>query len=156
MKIEEFNENQAIELSSLIKRNLIEINSQDYPKEVINYLIECYSAENLRINSKTQYIIVAIKNEEIIGTGGLANFGNKEEPNYYGVAMFIKPEVHKNGIGKIILHLLEGKAKTLDAKKITVRAAKGSEGFYKKLGYQYKNQKAVSDNTDSKEMEKEL
>jgi predicted N-acetyltransferase YhbS len=152
--IEEFKEYQADEISKLIKRNLLEINSQYYPTESINYLINEFTVEKLVKNSKYQNIYVAIEDSEIIGTGGLANYGSKEEPIYYGIAMFIKPELHGKGIGKQLLHRVEKKAIELGAKEIIIRAAKGSEYFYKKQGYKNRKQIAVKAKIEIEEMYK--
>jgi len=156
MIIEEFNEGQASGLSKLIYRNLLEINSKYYPADTINYLLYQFTKEMIIANSKKQHIYVAIINGDIVGTGGLANFGNEEEPMYFAVAMFIKPELHGNGIGTQILHRIEEKAKGLGANRIFLRAAKGSEEFYKKQGYSLRIQKIGKANIDVTEMDKEL
>jgi len=154
--IEEYKDKQANELSNLIHRNLLEINSKYYPTDTINYLQNEFTVEKINNQSKKQYIYVAIINREIVGTGGLANFGNEREPVYYGVAMFVKPELHGKGIGKQILHRVEEKAIELGANTMIIRAAKGSEEFYKKQGYKLRKQNTGKAKIEVNEMEKEL
>jgi GNAT superfamily N-acetyltransferase len=143
MIIDQIKPNQVNEVSTLIQRNLLEINSKDYPPEVIAYLVDCFSPEKILENTKTQKIYVAIDKDKLIGTGGLANFGSPERPSYYGVAIFVAPEYHRQGIGKQLMNAVEAKAIELGANKITVRAAIGARKFYEKLGYQYLDGKEV-------------
>jgi len=156
MIIEEIRDCQAEEVSILIRRNLQENNSKDYPPDIITYLLNCYSAENILANAKKQHIYVAIEDGKLIGTGGLANFGSLEKPSYYGVAMFVVPELQGKGIGSQILRKVEEKAKELGARKLTIRAAIGAQPFYEKLGYKYRNNQKLQDDSGNYIMEKEF
>ena len=143
MIIDQIKPDQVNEVSTLIQRNLLEINSRDYPPDVIAYLVDCFTPEKILENTKTQEIYVAIEEDKVVGTGGLANFGSYESPSYYGVTIFVAPEHHRQGIGKQLMKAVEAKAIELGAEKITVRAAIGAQKFYEKLGYQYFEGKEV-------------
>ncbi len=145
MNIEPFQTHQAKAVSDLIRRGLLEINSKDYPLEFITYLVDYFSPAQIEENAQVQHIFVALEAGKVIGTGGLANFGSAEKPDYYGVAVFVAPECQGQGIGKQLIAAVEAKAKEIGARKITVRAAIRAERFYEKLGYSYKDGKDILD-----------
>ena len=145
MNIEPFQTHQAKAVSDLIRRGLLEINSKDYPLEFITYLVDYFSPAQIEENAQVQHIFVALEAGKVIGTGGLANFGSAEKPDYYGVAVFVAPECQGQGIGKQLIAAVEAKAKEIGARKITVRAAIRAERFYEKSGYRYKDGKDILD-----------
>ena len=156
MIVEEMKRYQVEEVSALIKRNLQEINSRDYPPSFIALLIDAFSPENINQMLLTQQIFVATENGKVLGTGALANFGNNEEPSYYGVAMFVLPELHRNGIGTQIIRKIEAKAKELGAEKLIIRAAIGARIFYQKVGYNYCDVEQMQDENGNYVMDKTL
>jgi GNAT superfamily N-acetyltransferase len=137
MIIEKFQPSQAEAVSKLIRRGLLEINRKDYAMEVIISLVDYFTPAQLVANAQAQDIFVALEGEQVLGTAGLANFGSPEEPNYYGVAVFVLPECQGLGIGKQLMAAVEARAGELGAEKITVRAAINAQGFYLKLGYHF-------------------
>ena len=156
MNINKFHDHQAEEVAELIKRNLMEINSQYYPPAYMAAIVRDLSPEKRIENAKKEQLFVAMENDKVIGTGSLANFGSKEEPSYYGTAIFVIPELHRKGIGKRIMQKLEEKAVELGADKLIVRAAINARVFYEKLGYTYKDGIAVEDERGNYIMGKEL
>lgn len=139
MIIENFQASQAEEVAELIKRNLLEITSQYYSPEYVISLIDHHSPMQLLEKSRAQHIFVAVEDGKAIGTGSLANFGTPEIPSYYGTAIFVALDFHRQGIGKQIMQKVEEKALELGADKITVRAAINARQFYEKLGYTYRD-----------------
>ena len=139
MIIENFQTSQAEEVAELIKRNLLEITSQYYSPEYVISLIDHHSPMQLLEKSRAQHIFVAVEDGKAIGTGSLANFGTPEIPSYYGTAIFVALDFHRQGIGKQIMQKVEEKALELGADKITVRAAINARQFYEKLGYTYRD-----------------
>jgi GNAT superfamily N-acetyltransferase len=155
MRIELFQPLQAEAVSQLIRRALLEINSQDYPTAFIDYLVAYFSPQQIVENAQTQHLFVALQEAEVIGTGGLANFGSAEIPNYYAVAMFVSLEWQGRGAGKLLMAAVEAQARALGAKKITVRSAVSARGFYRKLGYRFKDGLEQPDEKGNYLMEKE-
>jgi GNAT superfamily N-acetyltransferase len=155
-RIEKFQPGQAEAVSRLIQRNLLEINSRDYPAEFISFLVEQFSPERVVENAQVQHLFVAVADEKVIGTGGLANFGSAETPRYYGVAVFVEPECQGKGIGQQIMAAVEAQAVELGAEKITVRAAIGARRFYEKLGYVFPGGEATQDDKGNYLLEKAL
>jgi GNAT superfamily N-acetyltransferase len=146
MRIERFQDFQADAVSSIIRRNLTEVNSKDYPEDIIRSLFEHFAPENILKNAQSQYTFVVIQDSEVVGTASLADFGSAESPNYYAVTIFVLPELHGQGIGTKLIKAVELKAWELEAKKITVRASITAKGFYQKLGYQFRDGEVLDDN----------
>jgi GNAT superfamily N-acetyltransferase len=137
MDLEKFQPGQAAAVSALIRRNLREINSRDYPADFIAFLVEEFSPERLVERALEQPTFVALKGAKVVGTAGLANFGSAADPQYYGVAVFVAPECQGQGVGQQLMEAVEALARDLGADKLTVRAAIGARGFYEKLGYRF-------------------
>jgi GNAT superfamily N-acetyltransferase len=156
MTIEKFKSHHADAVSNIIRRNLLEINSKDYPKEKIEEYVKYFSPEQMLQNSNSRHIFVAIENEKVVGTASLGNFGSEESPNYFALAVFIHPEFHSQGIGTGLMNKVENKAKELGAKKITVPAGITSKLFYKKLNYEFKDGLEEPDKDGNYLMEKAL
>jgi predicted N-acetyltransferase YhbS len=156
MIIDRFQASQAEEVAELIKRNLLEITSQYYSPEYVASLIEHHSPMQLLKKDRTQRIFVAIEDGDVIGTGTLVNFGTPETPSYFGTAIFVALELHKNGIGRQLMQKIEEAALDLGADKITVRAAINARQFYEKLGYTYRDGIELPDERGNFIMDKAL
>jgi putative acetyltransferase len=139
MRIEQFQSCQAEAVSNLIRRNLLEVNSQDYAEDAISALVAYFSPATLLENSRSQTIFVATQDGEVVGTASLDNFGSAESPSYYAVAVFVLPELQRQGIGLRLMEAVELKARELGAEKITLRASITAKGFYQKLGYRFRD-----------------
>ena len=156
MNIETFQTFHAEQVSNLIRRNLLEINSIDTNEQLITFLVDYFSPTKILENAKTQHIFVALEEGKVIGTAGLANFGNADEPSFYGVAVFVDPDCQGRGIGKLLMALVEAKANELGANKITVRSSISAQGFYKKMGYQFNDGEIILDGNGNYILEKAL
>ncbi len=156
MRIEPFQDCQAEAVSDLIRRNLLEVNSQDYTEDVINSLVAYFSPETLLKNSRSQTIFVATQSGAVVGTASLDNFGTAQSPSYYAVAVFVLPEHQRQGIGLRLMQAVELKARELGAEKITLRASITAKGFYQKLGYRFRDGGEKLDAHGTYIMEKEV
>ena len=156
MIIDRFQDFQAEEVANLIRRNLLEIISKYYSPDYVASLVNSFSSEQILEKARTQYIFVAIEEDNVIGTGSLADYGSTEMPSYYGTAIFIALEFQRKGIGKQIMQKVEAKAVEMGADKLTVRAARNARVFYEKLGYTYWNGIATQDEKGNYVMEKVL
>ena len=139
VKIETFMPSQAKAVAILIRDNILQIHTNDYPQDFIDMLLESFTAEKLIEKSISQHTFVATAEGKILGTAGLANFGDNTQPDYYAVAVFVQTGWHRQGIGNQLMAAIEDKAWRLGAERITVRAALNARGFYQHLGYQDKD-----------------
>ena len=144
--IRELTDSDLDEVSEIVTRNLLEINTKDYPMEEMLDSATRFSKENIKKTlSYRKKVFVAVKSNEIVGTAGLEADWNKVKDTYWILTVFVKPEYHNKGIGRILMEKLEEYAKSINAKKLIVPASITGCEFYHKLGYKYKNNKKELD-----------
>lgn len=127
--IRKFKNTDSSNVCEIIKKNLIEINSKDYPQEIINDMCNLYIPEYMIEKSKKRDIYVAELNGELIGT---ASF---EDNVIYTV--FVNTNYHKRGIGRKLISFIEESAKKNSINLIQLSASLTSLNFYYSLGYKY-------------------
>jgi len=156
IKIVNYEEKYAKELSNLITRNLLEINSKDYGIEKTKEMTKDFTVDKLKETlSKRKKVYVALINEEVVGTAGIDKSWYSED-EYWILTVFVKPENHKQNIGKKLIQKIENYAKRLPIKKIVVPASITANEFYYKLGYNYKDGKKELNKDNMYIMEKIL
>jgi len=133
MKIRKATKKDAERISKIIIRNLKEVNSKDYSKGVINNLISQYSKKDILMYMKESYIIVVEDSEEILGTGRL-----KDD---WILDVYVLPEYHRKGIGKLLMEKLEGIAVKNNYSEVKLPSSKTAINFYNKLGYNLTDKK---------------
>jgi GNAT superfamily N-acetyltransferase len=115
-------------MSRVISRCLREVNSRDYPSEVINKLVDLYSPDNLAQVLEGSFCIVVRRTGELIGTRVLTGTEIR--------TVFVLPHLQRSGIGRMIMQALEKEAMRQGLKEVALHASLTSVLFYKKLGYQ--------------------
>ena len=143
IEIKEYDEKYVEQISNIITRNLLEINSKDYGMESVQEMAEDFTVENLKDTLKNRKkVFVAVKNNEVVGTAGIdVSWYNPDE--YYILSVFVKPENHGEGIGRLLIKTIEDYAIHSNFKKLIIPASITAHEFYHKLGYQYKDNKKV-------------
>lgn len=138
MKIRKFSINDAEEISKLVCRNLLEINSKDYGlKDMIAFAKDYNSGKILKVATNGN-MYVAYEKEKIIGCGAIS-FNNPEKTESIILTLFILPEYHGKGIGKKIIETLEKDSIFMNSQKVVVDASLSSNCFYEKMGFSYKD-----------------
>lgn len=135
-----FKEQDAKEVSEMVRRTLRETNSKDYSEEYIendvakineNFFIE-------RSRWTNCYVFTDEKTERIIGVGSIGSYwGSETESSLFTI--FVSPDYQGKGIGKQIMEKLESDEYFLRAKRIEISASITALSFYQKLGYDFKN-----------------
>ena len=75
---------------------------------------------------------------QIVGVGSISSFwGSKTESIL--LTIFVLPELHGKGIGRIIIQTLEQDELFIRANRIEIPASITATEFYRKFGYDYKN-----------------
>jgi predicted N-acetyltransferase YhbS len=156
MDIKKFDKTLVEPVERIIRENLMEVNSKDYPSEIIDKLVESFTANRIIEDSKDRTILVALEKGTVIGTGGLANFGDKNNPKYYGVAVFVDIKCQGKGVGRRIMTEIENIVREKGQKTIYVRAAIGARLFYESIGYRYSGEALTRDEMGNYLMEKAL
>lgn len=114
-------------LTSLIHKNLTEVNSNDYSEHVINFMKTHYSLENIsKLILRQDNFYVFEEQDVVIGCVILDNCEIK--------CLYVNPTAHKKGIGKILMNFIE---ELNLCSELSLYASKTAYEFYKKLGFKY-------------------
>lgn len=138
--IRRFKSEDAEAVSSLIRRNLIEVNTIDYPVLEMEILADSYNSRkvlNIAVNS---HMYVAVNDNQIIGCGAISDYWGSISESIF-LTIFVLPELHKKGIGRKIINALESDEYFLRANRIEIPSSITAYEFYHKLGYNYKDGK---------------
>ena len=127
IKIRKFEEKDAEEASNLIRKAILEVNSKDYPLDVIKNLYEFFSTEHLMEMAIRDEILLAVDNGKIRGTIRL-----KKNAIH---TVFVDPDFHNQGIGSKLMNAAEQLAKENNYSQVGLSSAINAIGFYEKLGY---------------------
>ncbi|MBU3189941.1 GNAT family N-acetyltransferase [Clostridium bowmanii] len=133
--VRRFKNMDSSNVCEIIKQNLIEINSKDYPEEIINDMCRLYIPDYMIEKAKKRDIYVAELNGEIIGTASYEN-------NII-YTVFVKCSYHKHGVGRKLISFIEDKAKRNLVNSIQISSSLTSLNFYYALGYKYVNEVEV-------------
>ena len=138
-KIVEYKKDYCDEISNMIIRNLLEINSKDYGIEHSKEHSLMFTPEKIDKYSKKGKVFVALDENKVVGTLRVENdmYGKKDD--YVFLTIFVLPEYHGKGIGKLLMEKGEQYVETLNGEKITIRSSVTAHKFYNKLGYEYIN-----------------
>lgn len=151
--IRRFKVNDAQEISNLIGRNFIEINSRDYPLEEMIEKAKEFSAQKVMERAMNGHMYVVLDDNKIIGTGTISDYWGCIDESIL-LTIFVLPEYHGMGIGRKIIETLEKDELCLRAKRVEVCASITACGFYEKCGYKYKNGVKKLDEENHYRMEK--
>lgn len=133
-----FKEADAENVSRLIQRNMLEVNSKDYGLEATQKLAEEYNAEKVLQIAGYAHMYVFEWKEQIVGVGAISSFWGSETESIL-LTIFVLPELHGKGIGRTIINTLEKDELFARAKRIEIPASITATEFYRKFGYDYKN-----------------
>ena len=137
-----------MEVSELIRKTLIEVNSKFYPKSVIEYLCNEFSPKFLIQLSKEREFFLAVEKSKIIGTITIIN-------DYLGT-LFVNPDYHGKGIGTKLMEKIENLAKERKIQKLKLKSSINAVDFYEKLGYKKGEQSQSEEYGLTYEMSKAL
>ena len=136
-------QNKELDIASEIVENLM------ISKSHVSYTVE--KLKNTLKNRKK--VFVAIKDNDVVGTAGIdVSWYNPDE--YYVLTVFVKPENHGEGIGRLLIKTIENYAIHSNFKKLIIPASITAHEFYYKLGYRYKDNRKVLNEENMYLMEK--
>ena len=154
IEIKEYNETYVEQISTIVIRNLLEVNVKDYGVEKVQEIAKDFTVEKLKDTLKNRKkVFVAIKDNEVVGTAGIdVSWYNPDE--YYILTVFVKPENHGEGIGRLLIKAIENYAIHSNFRKLIIPASITAHEFYYKLGYRYKDNRKVLNEENMYLMEK--
>ena len=104
-----------------------EVNSKDYPQNVIQLMCENNSPNRIIKKSSNRLMYVAVEDERILGTVSLKD-------NVI-LTLFVNPKFHSKGIGTDLMNYVESTARKKDYKQVNVPSSVTAYEFYRKRGY---------------------
>ena len=138
MIIRRFCEADSEQVSAMIIQTLKTSNSKDYSAETISALEKKMQPSGVLERASWTHFYVAEEGGDIIGCGAIGPYwGSKTESSLFNI--FVLPEYQGKGVGRKIIETLEQDEFFLRAKRVEVPASITGVGFYRKLGYEYKN-----------------
>ena len=133
-----FEEKDAEEVSHLICRNFLEVNSRDYGLEAMEKLAVSYGPEKVKQIATFAHMYVFEWQGKIVGVGSVSSFwGSKTESIL--LTIFVLPEHHGKGVGRVIIRTLEEDELFKRAERVEIPASITATEFYRKFGYDFKN-----------------
>ena len=93
------------------------------------------------------------ENSAIVGCGAIGPYLDKTDESSL-FTIFVLPEHQKRGIGRLIIETLEKDEYALRAKRIEIPASITGLEFYKRMGYDYKNNVTAPDEEGLYRLEK--
>ena len=151
--IRKFAECEAKTVSDLIIKTLMVTNTKDYPVEMMEELAKRQQPENILERAGQTHLYVAEDQGHIIGCGAIGPYRGKEDESYL-LSIFVLPEYQGNGIGRKIVETLEKDEFFLRAKRTEVPASITGLGFYRRLGYDFKDNNSELDEEKLYRLEK--
>ncbi len=153
MIIRPYHQEDAEEISSLVRRNLLEVNIRDYPAEDMEQMAAGYDGDKIRGVADSGHLYVALDQGKIIGSGAITPLDGSEAESLLQT-VFILPEYQGQGVGRALLQALEADHYFLRARRVVANASITARPFYEKMGYAYPSGRPVLIDNDYYEMEK--
>lgn len=138
MEIRLFTPTDADETAAVVAKTLRVCNSRDYPPESIEEMVRTHSPSDLIRLSREGHFYVVCNGGKIVGCGGIAGYWGSLTESIL-LTIFVLPEYQGRGLGRRLVETLEQDEYFLRAERVEIPASIFACGFYKKLGYTYKN-----------------
>jgi N-acetylglutamate synthase-like GNAT family acetyltransferase len=127
VRVRKFKKEDLNQVKNLIDRT-INTNYSHYPTEFIDYWKNnLHSKTSILRDSVSGFILVAILNEKIVGTGTLVD----DEIS----RVFVDPLYQRKGLGKLVMTTLEKEAMKNGVDEIRLTSTAVSKQFYDALGF---------------------
>ena len=123
--IRKLTEDDARELSAMIRKILYDVNINDTPESSIKELYDEYSEEGIKELSKKRDIYVAVEHDII---------GSVAKDENFICTLFVKHRY--KGLGKKLLLFIELKIRQEGYDHTWLVSSLSSDGFFRKMGYE--------------------
>ena len=128
-------ENDICEISNILIRNFDEILIHYHSANVLSRFKAHNSIASLKSQLTWKTIYIVELEGKIIATGAFANFGTAGNPKYSVSNLYVLPDCHSNGVGKLLFQQLLSDAKENNASSFHVPSSKNAIEFYEKMGF---------------------
>ena len=138
VRVRKFQKADAEEVQELIVRNFLEVNSKDYGIKAMQELAVNYGIDKILQIASYAHMYVFELDDRIVGVGSISSFWGSETESIL-LTIFVLPELHGNGIGRIIMQTLGQDELYLRADRNEIPSSITATEFYRKFGYDYKD-----------------
>lgn len=139
MTIRRFIPSDAEEISALVRRNFLEVNTQDYPLAQMQQLAANFPPAVIAQRAAEGHMYVILNDTgTIVATGTIAPYHSSQTQSIL-LTVSVLPQLQGQGLGKLIMQTLEQDEYFLRANYIVLHSSITACNFYRKLGYQYKD-----------------
>ncbi|WP_436531828.1 GNAT family N-acetyltransferase [Actinoplanes sp. HUAS TT8] len=125
--IRSFRTDDAAAVSGIVGRCLREINSRDYPAEIITRMCAHFTPERIEQLAGERQMVVAVEADTVVGT--VSRDGNKV------FTMFVEPAMIGRGVGRRLMNHIEALAAADGHDHMETGASITAHEFYLRLGY---------------------
>lgn len=136
MKIRKASEEDIQDIQVLIFRNVDEVMSKLHSKDVLEDIKTHSTIDSLSSQLQWKQVYVIEEDDQIVATGAFANFGTSEKPKYSVSNLFVVPELHRKGIGTLLMKQIIYDANEKEASDIHVPSSKTGINFYTQFGFE--------------------
>ncbi|KMQ51719.1 Acetyltransferase, GNAT family [Chitinispirillum alkaliphilum] len=126
--IRNYHSNDKYEISDLVKRCTLEINSKEYPQHVVDFVINHFTPDQVEEYALMNSCLVAVFDEKIIGTISLGD-GNRI------YSTFVSPSLQRQMVGTALLQRIETIAFDKGISRLKLQSSLYAEKFYARNGY---------------------
>ena len=129
--IRPFETGDAAAVAGIIARCLREVNSRDYPPDIIDRMCAHFTPEVVAGLAGRRQMFVATATDLAPGgvTGTISREGNRVH------TMFVLPDAAGRGVGRLLLRHVEALAAADGHDVMETSASITAHGFYQRLGY---------------------
>lgn len=127
MQVREFRPEDARQCSRIIEENHILFTSKENPLMTIRALLKESKPNRLIHKSKTRLYFVAQECDQIFGIGGI-----KDDQVQ---ALFVRPDMQRRGIGRMLMDAIEEDAKKHGVRTLICQSSMHAQGFFEKMGF---------------------
>ncbi|MEV4515428.1 GNAT family N-acetyltransferase [Dactylosporangium sp. NPDC049525] len=136
--VRRFEAGDAPAVAGLIGRCLREVNSRDYPAEIIERMCAHFDPDRIAAlaGQREMFVADAVGTAEagrVAGTGGVAGTVSRDGNKVY--TMFVRPDLAGRGIGRLLMRHIESLAAAEGHGFMETGASISAHRFYQRLGY---------------------
>lgn len=136
--VSKFRPEDAGEVSALIAHTLRTTNIRDYSQDYIEAEVTQFTPEHVCYRASWTHFYVIRRGERIVACGAIGPYwGKEDESSLFNI--FVHPDCQGKGLGRKLIETLEQDEYFLRAKRVEIPASITACGFYRKMGYDYKN-----------------
>ena len=144
MEIQRIKEDEVEEVSSMIERTIRTCFINYYPQKDIERLVQSLNAAAVKKRASWTHFYVIKEENKIVACGAIGPYWGSETESCL-FTIFVDPNYQGKGYGRKIIETLENDELFARAKRIEIPASLFAIPFYKKMGYEYKNDVMVFD-----------